>query len=64
MLGCGGSIPIVEAFMERLQMNCLLVGYGLNDDCIHAPDEKYNLSSFQKGARSFARMIAGFSSLS
>lgn len=64
MLGCGGSIPIVEAFIERLQMNCLLVGYGLNDDCIHAPDEKYNLSSFQKGARSFARMIAGFSSLS
>ena len=63
MLGCGGSIPIVEAFMERLQMNCLLVGYGLNDDCIHAPDEKYNLSSFQKGARSFARMIAGFSAL-
>lgn len=60
MLGCGGSIPIVESFMNELEMDCLLVGFALNDDCIHAPDEKYNLSSFEKGARSYARMIAGF----
>ena len=53
MLGCGGSIPIVEAFMSQLDMDCLLVGYALN--------EKYNLSSFQKGCRAFARMLSGFS---
>lgn len=60
MLGCGGSIPIVELFESRLNIDCLLVGFALNDDCIHAPDEKYNLKSFQKGARSFARMIGSF----
>lgn len=63
MLGCGGSIPIVELFESRLEIDCLLIGFALNDDCIHAPDEKYNLTSFQKGARSFARMIGGFSEL-
>lgn len=60
MLGCGGSIPIVELFESQLEIDRLLVGFALNDDCIHAPDEKYNLKSFQKGARSFARMIGGF----
>lgn len=63
MLGCGGSIPIVELFESRLNIDCLLVGFALNDDCIHAPDEKYNLISFQKGARSFARMIGSFAEM-
>ncbi len=57
MLGCGGSIPIVEVFERQLGLDCLLIGFALNDDCIHAPDEKYNLSSFQKGTRAFARLI-------
>ncbi len=60
LLGCGGSIPIVDVFERQLGLDCLLVGFALNDDCIHAPDEKYNVSSFQKGTRAFARMIADF----
>lgn len=63
MLGCGGSIPIVEVFERQLGLDCLLIGFALNDDCIHAPDEKYNLVSFQKGTRAFARMISGFEAL-
>ncbi len=58
LAGCGGSIPVVESFKRVLGMDSLLVGFGLDDDQVHSPNEKFELRCFERGIASHVRLLA------
>ena len=57
LMGCGGSIPVVESFKTVLGKEAILVGFALNEDAVHSPNESYRLSSFCGGIRSWVRIL-------
>jgi acetylornithine deacetylase/succinyl-diaminopimelate desuccinylase-like protein len=57
MIGSGGSIPVVEQIKRTLNIDSLMMGFGLDDDQIHSPNEKFELLCFHKGTRSHAILL-------
>jgi acetylornithine deacetylase/succinyl-diaminopimelate desuccinylase-like protein len=53
----GGSIPIVGDFVRELGIPTVMMGFGLPDDNLHAPNEKFNLSNFHRGIESIVRWL-------
>jgi amidohydrolase len=53
----GGSIPIVSTFSRVLGCPVLLLGFGLGDDNLHSPNEKFNISHYHNGIRSIIRLL-------
>jgi len=54
----GGSIPVVSTFRDRLGVDTLLLGWGLNDDNTHSPNEKFCLADFHRGIKASAYLWA------
>jgi acetylornithine deacetylase/succinyl-diaminopimelate desuccinylase-like protein len=64
LIGMGGSIPAVEAIKRLLGMDSLLVGFGLADDRVHSPNEKFEVRCFERGILTHATLMAEFAALS
>ncbi len=60
LIGSGGSIPVVETFKTVLGLDTLLVGFGLDDDRVHSPNEKFEVGCFRLGCRAHAAMLGRF----
>lgn len=59
----GGSIPIVALFKEILEINTVLLGFGLDSDAIHSPNEKYGIFNFLKGIETISMFHRNFAEM-
>jgi len=50
----GGSIPIVALFKKELGLDSVMLGFGLNSDNIHSPNEHYGIFNYLKGIETLA----------
>ncbi len=53
----GGSIPIVGIFQRNLKIPSVMMGFGLPDDNLHAPNEKFHLPNFYRGIEAIGRYL-------
>ncbi|HXT78958.1 MAG TPA: dipeptidase [Acetobacteraceae bacterium] len=60
LMGSGGSIPVVTSLRKVLGIDSLLMGFGLDDDQVHSPNEKFEQRCFHHGMRAHARLLARF----
>jgi acetylornithine deacetylase/succinyl-diaminopimelate desuccinylase-like protein len=63
LMGCGGSIPVVGSMQRILDLDSLLVGFGLEDDRVHSPNEKFEQACLHQGIRSNAAILGRLAQL-
>jgi acetylornithine deacetylase/succinyl-diaminopimelate desuccinylase-like protein len=63
MIGAGGSIPVVASLKRELGIDTLLLGFGLDDDQVHSPNEKFEQVCFHRGIRAHARLLGKLAGL-
>jgi acetylornithine deacetylase/succinyl-diaminopimelate desuccinylase-like protein len=63
LIGCGGSIPVTASIRRILGMDSLLLGFGLDDDRVHSPNEKFDLVCYRKGILAHAAFLAEAASI-
>ena len=61
-IGTGGSLPVVGRLREFVGVDTLLIGFGLADDRVHSPNEKFELACLRNGIRAHAALLHEFAS--
>lgn len=61
LIGSGGSIPIAATIKQQLGIDSIFVGFGLPDDAVHSPNEKFDLDCLAAGSRTAAALYAELS---
>jgi acetylornithine deacetylase/succinyl-diaminopimelate desuccinylase-like protein len=54
----GGSIPVVATFQTELGIDSVMLGYGLPDDNLHSPDERFYLPNFYGGIEATIKFLS------
>ena len=58
LIKSGGSIPVAGMLKDMLGLDTIFMGFGLEDDRVHSPNEKFELDCYRMGAKSHAMFIA------
>ncbi len=61
MIRCGASVPVTEILQRLLGLEAVMMGFGLPDDRLHSPNEKFGLNQFYQGAKAAAAMLSNLS---
>ncbi|HEC04471.1 MAG TPA: M20/M25/M40 family metallo-hydrolase, partial [Phycisphaerales bacterium] len=54
---CGGSIPVVSTFVKQLGCPVIIMGFGLDSDAPHGPNEHFSLDSFIRGTKASVHLL-------
>ncbi|MCH8823435.1 MAG: dipeptidase [Planctomycetes bacterium] len=64
LIGTGGSIPLVGSIQKILGFDSLLIGFGLDDDRVHSPNEKFEMRCFEMGIKSHVAILEQLAAVS